>query len=58
MFVHNHSSGDIQPCKEDILPAKRRAQAGEVLGIQVIDCSIGDGGHLSFKDKGLLQGPS
>ncbi len=55
IFIHNHPSGDINPSREDILLTKRLVQAGEVLGIQVLDhIIIGDGGHFSFKDNGLL----
>jgi DNA repair protein RadC len=56
IFIHNHPSGDIKPSQEDILLTKRLVQAGEVLGIQVLDhIIIGDGGHFSFKDNGLLR---
>lgn len=56
IFIHNHPSGDIKPSQEDILLTKRLVQAGEVLGIQVLDhIIIGEGGHFSFKDNGLLQ---
>ncbi len=56
IFIHNHPSGDSKPSQEDILLTKRLVQAGEVLGIQVLDhIIIGDGGHFSFRDNGLLQ---
>jgi len=55
IFVHNHPSGDIKPSQEDILLTKRLVQVGEMIGIQVLDhIIIGDGGHFSFKDNGLL----
>jgi DNA repair protein RadC len=58
IFVHNHPSGDVKPSQEDILLTRRLVQAGEVLGIQVLDhIVIGDGCHFSFRDNGLLQRP-
>ncbi len=58
IFIHNHPSGDVKPSQEDILLTRRLVQAGEVLGIQVLDhIIIGDGSHFSFRDNGLLQRP-
>ncbi len=55
IFIHNHPSGDIKPSQEDILLTRRLVQAGEVLGIQVLDhIIIGDGCHFSFRDNGLI----
>jgi DNA repair protein RadC len=56
IFVHNHPSGDTRPSQEDILLTRRLVQAGELLGIQVLDhIIIGDGDHFSFRDRGLIQ---
>ncbi len=55
IFVHNHPSGDTRPSQEDILLTRRLVQAGEVLGIQVLDhIIVGDGGHFSFRDNGMI----
>jgi DNA repair protein RadC len=55
VFIHNHPSGDVKPSQEDILLTKRLVQAGDVLGIQVLDhIIIGDGGHFSFRDNGMI----
>ena len=55
IFIHNHPSGDIKPSQEDILLTRRLVQAGEVLGIQVLDhIIIGDGVHFSFRDNGMI----
>jgi DNA repair protein RadC len=55
IFIHNHPSGEVKPSQEDILLTKRLVQAGEVLGIQVLDhIIIGDGTHFSFKDNGMM----
>jgi len=56
IFVHNHPSGDIKPSQEDILLTRRLVQAGDVLGIKVLDhVIVGDSGHFSFRDSGLMQ---
>jgi len=55
VFVHNHPSGDIKPSQEDILLTKRLVQVGEMIGIQVLDhIIIGDAGHFSFRDNGMI----
>lgn len=59
IFVHNHPSGDIKPSQEDILLTRRLVQAGDLLGIRVLDhVIVGDGGHFSFRDSGLLAAPA
>jgi len=56
IFVHNHPSGDCRPSQEDILLTRRLVQAGELLGIRVLDhVIVGDGGHFSFRDNGLIN---
>lgn len=55
IFVHNHPSGDPTPSREDLELTKRLQEAGELLGIRVLDHVIlGGEGHLSFADRGLL----
>ncbi len=55
IFIHNHPSGDSKPSQEDILLTRRLVQAGEVIGIQVLDhIIIGDSSHFSFRDNGLI----
>ncbi|MGC8976152.1 MAG: RadC family protein [Candidatus Ratteibacteria bacterium] len=47
--VHNHPSGDPSPSKEDIEFTKRLKEAGEILGINVLDhIIIGDNLYYSF----------
>ena len=56
IFIHNHPSGDSKPSQEDILLTRRLVQAGEVIGIQVLDhIIIGDSSHFSFRDNGLIS---
>ncbi len=59
IFVHNHPSGDTRPSQEDILLTRRLVQAGELLGIRVLDhVIVGSGNsHYSFRDSGLIAQP-
>jgi len=55
IFVHNHPSGDPEPSEDDIKLTERLAQAGEIVGIDVLDhIIIGDRNHVSLKGKGLF----
>lgn len=59
LFIHNHPSGDTKPSQEDILLTRRLVQAGEVLGIRVLDhIIIGNGVHFSFRDNGIMPPPA
>jgi len=37
ILVHNHPSGDTKPSEEDIKLTKRLAEAGKIMGIEVLD---------------------
>jgi len=55
IFVHNHPSGDPEPSKDDITITERLKNAGNIIGIQVLDhVIIGDGKYVSLKEKGIL----
>lgn len=55
IFVHNHPSGDPTPSTEDIQTTQRLENAGNILGIKVLDhIVIGDGKYISLKDKGFI----
>lgn len=55
IVAHNHPSGDPTPSREDIAVTKRLAQAGEMIGIEVLDhIIIGDGRWVSLKERGLI----
>jgi DNA repair protein RadC len=55
ILVHNHPSGDPEPSAEDRAITARLKEAGELLGIRVLDhVVIGDGRHVSFADEQLL----
>jgi DNA repair protein RadC len=53
--LHNHPSGDPEPSREDIETTKRLVEAGEILGIRVLDhIIIGEQRYLSMGEKGLM----
>jgi DNA repair protein RadC len=56
IISHNHPSTDPTPSQDDILLTNRLKEAGEVLGIRLIDhIVIGSYGHyVSFKERGML----
>lgn len=55
IFVHNHPSGDPTPSVDDVDTTRRLVNAGDILGIKVLDhVIIGNGVYVSFKEKGLL----
>jgi len=55
IFVHNHPSGDLEPSAEDINLTKRLIEAGELLGIPVLDhIIVGDKGYTSLKSRNLI----
>lgn len=55
ILVHNHPSGDPEPSQEDKSITKRLVEAGELLGISVLDhIIIGRGEFLSFKQEKLI----
>lgn len=52
---HNHPSGDPAPSKEDISLTSRLIQAGELLGIPILDHLIlGEDSFISMKDRGFI----
>jgi DNA repair protein RadC len=55
IFIHNHPSGDPTPSEDDIKMTKRLIEAGEIIGIEVLDhIIICDNEHLSMKAKNLV----
>jgi DNA repair protein RadC len=53
---HNHPSGDPSPSQDDLALSIRLVQAGEMLGIKVLDhIIVGDGDYISFADRGLIS---
>ncbi|MBW5447859.1 DNA repair protein RadC [Cohnella sp. CFH 77786] len=55
LCAHNHPSGDPTPSSEDVQLTRRLAQAGEVVGIELLDhIVIGDNRFISLKELGCL----
>ncbi len=55
IILHNHPSGDPTPSKEDILITNRIKQAGNLIGIELLDhIIIGNNCYISFCEKELL----
>jgi len=55
IFAHNHPSGDPEASEDDVKLTKRLAEAGEIVGIDVLDhIIIGDKKYLSLKREGLF----
>jgi DNA repair protein RadC len=56
IFVHNHPSGDPSPSREDIAITERLADAGEIIGIKVLDhVIIGYNNYVSMMEKGYIN---
>ncbi len=55
ILLHNHPSGDPAPSESDIALTRRIKEAGELIGIQLLDhIIIGDNIYISLKEKGIL----
>ena len=55
ILLHNHPSGDPTPSNEDINVTRRMVEAGEIMGVNILDHIImGEGRFLSFREKGLI----
>ena len=55
VFAHNHPSGETVPSEDDIATTRRLVQAGEIVGICVLDhIIIGDGKYTSMKKCNLM----
>jgi len=53
--VHNHPSGDPTPSPEDISATQRLCEAGEIIGIELIDhVIVGRTGWFSLKANGHI----
>ncbi|MFC1526602.1 DNA repair protein RadC [Candidatus Latescibacterota bacterium] len=55
ILAHNHPSGDITPSCEDLDLTRRLVEAGQLMGIEVLDhIIIAAADYLSLKEKGLM----
>ncbi len=56
VFAHNHPSGVAEASEDDVKLTKRLAEAGEIVGIDVLDhIIIGDRGFFSLKREGRFR---
>jgi DNA repair protein RadC len=54
IVIHNHPSGDPTPSPDDVAVTRELIQAGELMGVKVLDhIVIGQGRHVSMKERGL-----
>jgi len=55
ILLHNHPTGDPTPSPEDLEVTRRLSEAGDLMGIKVLDhIIIGEGGFYSFTERGHL----
>jgi DNA repair protein RadC len=55
ILFHNHPSGDPSPSREDVGITRQIVQAGDLLGIRVLDhLVVAAEGFASLRDRGLL----
>jgi len=55
ILAHNHPAGDLKPSEQDIEITKRLVEAGDILGIDIVDhIIVTKNGYASFKEKQLF----
>lgn len=56
MLFHTHPSGDPSPSAEDLAFTRRLAEAGEVVGVRMVDhLIVGTGGRwVSLRERGVM----
>lgn len=55
LIAHNHPSGDPKPSQDDLEVTKRLCEAGEILGIEIVDhVIVSENAFLSLKCENLL----
>ncbi|VUZ22973.1 JAB domain-containing protein [Acetobacterium wieringae] len=56
ILFHNHPSGDPDPSQEDINISKRLIEAGNIIGIELLDHIVigADDSYCSLKDRNLI----
>jgi DNA repair protein RadC len=55
VLIHNHPSGQPEPSSEDLAVTRRLAEAGRILGIEVLDhVIVGTQGFVSLRELGHL----
>jgi DNA repair protein RadC len=54
LVLHNHPTGDPTPSREDLDVTRRIKEAGDLLGIKLLDHIIIGESYVSFVEQGLL----
>jgi len=55
VLMHNHPSGDVTPSHEDISITTRIAEAGKLMGVELLDhIIVGYRNYCSMKEKGII----
>jgi DNA repair protein RadC len=54
ILLHNHPTGDPTPSREDIEITRRLREAGEIIGVKLMDHIIIGDSFVSFVSQGLL----
>lgn len=55
ILAHAHPSGDTTPSQEDVELTERVKNAGDILGIELLDhIIVADGRHFSLRENGLI----
>jgi DNA repair protein RadC len=55
IIFHNHPSGDPAPSAEDLLFTRRMAEAGKLMGVELLDHLIlGANRYISLKQRGAM----
>ena len=55
VLIHNHPSGDPTPSSEDIAITRRLKEAGDLLGIKVMEhVIVGTDGMVSLLERGVM----
>ena len=55
ILIHNHPSGDPTPSREDIFVTRKVKEAGNMIGIALMDhIIIGDHSYISLKERGII----
>jgi len=52
--LHNHPSGDPAPSREDVEITRRLREAGDILGIKLLDHIIIGDSYVSLMEAGSL----
>ena len=55
IILHNHPSGDPSPSREDIEITRRLKDAGDIIGVRLLDHIVIGDTYCSFVERGLLR---